>query len=70
MGKPSNDSLDFVMSHRSSFNEITEGAEQKRKRRYQKLILTPWDDTAAKRAATKILKENPSLAAKFSSPLQ
>jgi hypothetical protein len=34
MGKPSNDSLDFVMSHRSSFNEITEGAEQKRKRRY------------------------------------
>ena len=46
--KPSTASLDLG-SARSSFREVTDG-DRPKKRRYNKLVLSPWDDSAAKKA--------------------
>ena len=46
--KPSTASLDLG-SVSSSFREVTQG-EHPKKRRYNQLVLSPWDDSAAKKA--------------------
>ena len=50
--KPSTASLDMV-SNRSSFREITEG-DTRKKRNYNQIVLSPWDDQAAKNAIHKM----------------
>ena len=47
--KPSTASLELD-SAGSSFHEVTEAEGRSKKRRHHQLVLSPWDDTAAKKA--------------------